>query len=339
MRKNKLHLIDMRFHESGHYLDDLKEFYSLEEKYNCTYYAPIGREISLTSDFSKKTAHKGIFFLLVIYRMLLLNRKDKILFLSCSYIPLFILSVLSFNFNYVFRVHSLPVVRVGLYKKIIYLLSFYSQKTVFLDYPVKDFFVNNKISFSQKSICIIGRTIAIQRVLPIDLNKKLEVLYIGALNEEKDLYPIIKGLIDNPAQHIRLSFLSKGISKYSKELNKMSEIYKDIKVFDGFLEREEYDKAIRKSDVLILPYKKSYGIRFSAVLNDALRQGKKVITINLPQFDYYSKKYNACFLYNDSSDVYLAINQLINSPPLDVSLLNKDYSRIVKSNQLEQAGL
>jgi glycosyltransferase involved in cell wall biosynthesis len=336
LRNANLHFVDMRYSDKGHYLDDLREFEFVGDSFSCIYYAPCGVEIILPVDFKSETRKKGWGFYLLIYKLLLFKRRERIFFLSCSYIPLFILSILSLNFNYAFRVHSMPIVKVKVYKYIIRLLSKFSCNTVFLDYPVKEFFVNSGFSDKEKSICVIGRTIEIESTnapLIVDEQSKFKLLFIGAINEEKDLTPVINGLCQRKIDGVSLSFLSKGISKYSKNLAEMQKIYPDTCVIDGFLLREEFDKEISKADALILPYKKSYGVRFSAVLNDALKQGKKVLTIQLPQFEYYAKLYNACYLYNDESDIEKAVVALINSKPLRINKLCDEYSEDVKVKQ------
>ena len=239
-----------------------------------------------------------------------------------------------------FRIHSMPIVRVSLYKKIIKLISRLSNKTIFLDHPVKDYFIKNGISDIEKSVCVIGRTlkIAIEKDKLLS-GKKFNLTFIGAMNSEKDLQPILTALCRVKIEDLSLTFLSKGIDKYEKELKALKAVYEDTRIVNRFLSREEYDYEINRSDALILPYKNSYGVRFSAVLNDALKEGKKVLTIRLPQFEFYYKKYNACYLYKNEDDVIDAINKLINSPPLKVDALNEDYSKLIQKNQLKTLGL
>jgi len=340
--KNRMYLIDMRFSLTGHYLDDLKEFSFLSEAYDCYYYAPMeGSQIDIdfSSSIKFNTSKKGFAFYLKLYLLLLLKRKDKIVFLSCSFMPLFLLSILTLNFNYIFRVHSMPIVRVGVYKKIIRWLSNLSRKTVFLDYPVKEYFISMGYSNPKKSVCVIGRTLNIEKNKPSIIDEKFNLLFIGAMNNEKDLKPIIDALCKEKINNLSLSFLSKGIDKYEVELDKLKHIYEDVVIVNEFLERSEYDTAIAKADALILPYKVSYGVRFSAVLNDALSLGKKVLTIRLPQFEYYSRKYNSCSLYTDKYDVIKAIRQLMISPPIKIHELNMDYSFETKREQLKRLGL
>lgn len=340
---NKLHLIDMKYHKSGHYLDDLKEFYSFSDSYCCNYYAPVGDSLELNGEFKVHSKLEGWRFYFLIFRMLLLNRKDKFLFLSCSFFPLFFLSVASFNFNYVFRIHSFPVVRVGFYKIIIPLISRLSRQTIFLDFPVMQFFIDNNLTDKDKSICVIGRVIPdcadSKEEAKSDESTPFKLLFIGAMNEEKDLHPVISGLSKRKIEGISLSFLSKGINLYNKELSELLDIYPGTHIYDGFLPREDFDQAIRDADALILPYRKSYGVRFSAVLNDALRQKKKVLTIRLPQFEYYSEKYNACALYDDETNVSNAVFELLNREPLKACDLLADYSEVVKKDQFMRINL
>lgn len=336
-----IYLIDMRFSLTGHYLDDLSEFSFLAESYRCNYYAPI-KSSQLAKNVVKPIniipSNNILLFYLKVY-FLLLKRKEGIIFLSCSFIPLFLLSVLTLNFNYIFRIHSLPIVKVRLYKKIIRWMSNLSTSTVFLDYPVKDYFVSNGLSNPVKSTCVIGRTLNINPKAIYDDKVKFNLLFIGAMNEEKNLKPILDALCREKINNLSLSFLSKGIDKYERELDKLKLVYEGTIVKNEFLERSEYDYAISRADALILPYKVSYGIRFSAVLNDALSLGKKVLTINLPQFEYHSKKYNSCYLYTSKDDVIEAIRKLMMSPPIKINKLNMDYSFETKKEQLKMLGL
>jgi glycosyltransferase involved in cell wall biosynthesis len=340
--KNCLHLVDMRFSLTGHYLDDLKEFSYLVEKYQCAYYAPIGtseESIKINNLITRKISKKGVAFYFTLYRLLLLKRKEKIVFLSCSFIPLFILSVMAANFNYIFRVHSMPIVRVRVYKKIIRWLSNLSVSTIFLDYPVKDYFVSKGHSNPKKSTCVIGRTLDIDQESTSLISDKFNLLFIGAMNDEKDLKPIIDALCKTKINNLSLAFLSKGIEKYASELDDLKLVYEDVEIVNEFLDRSKYDKAIVKADALILPYKVTYGVRFSAVLNDALSLGKKVLTIKLPQFEYYSKKYNSCHLYTNKYDVIEAIEEMMVSSPIKIDELNMDYSLKTKQEQLKRLGL
>lgn len=342
MPKTNLNLIDMKFNKGGHYIDDLKEFGFLSDKYLCTYYAPFNsseKNIKIDDSINLNASSKGIAFYFLLYRLLLLKRKEKIIFLSCSFIPLFILSILACNFNYIFRVHSMPIVKVRAYRKIIRWLSNLSTNTIFLDYPVKNHFVSKGYSHPTKSTCVIGRTLNIEQQAISATTDKFNLLFIGAMNDEKDLKPIIEALCEQKIDNLTLSFLSNGIDKYERELGNLKLIYDDINITNKFLERSEYDFAIANADALILPYKKSYGVRFSAVLNDALSLGKKVLTIKLPQFEYYSQKYNCCALYTNKSDVREAIIKIMDSPPIKINQLNKDYSFETKKEQLKRLGL
>lgn len=331
----------MRFNKNGHYVDDLKEFSYLSKHYDCNYYAPLllKDNIKFDDSFVIHALPCGWGLYLKLYFLLLTKRKEKLFFLSCSYIPLLILSMLSFNFSYIFRVHSMPVVKVGLYKKVIRYISKLSINTVFLDAPVKDYFVSRGYSDPRKSVCVIGRTLEIEEKSLTNKDDSFNLLFIGAMNSEKELKPIVDALCEKKIEKLKLSFLSKGIERYDSELKKLKLLYGDIIISNEFLSRDDYDKAIKNADALILPYKTSYGIRFSAVLNDALSLGKKVLTIRLPQFEYYAKKYNACFLYNDKDDVIKAIHELMISPPLNKKDLNLDYSESVKIKQLKRLGL
>jgi len=340
MSKTVLNLIDMKFNKGGHYIDDLKEFGFLADDYLCKYYAPIdSANVKIDPEFIINALPKGVAFYFHIYHLLLTKRREKIIFLSCSFIPLFILSLLSVNFNYIFRVHSMPIVKVVVYKKVIRWLSNLCISTIFLDEPVKDYFISQGYSNPKKSACVIGRTLNIRKGLDERRGEKFNLLFIGAMNNEKDLKPIIDALCENKIDNLTLSFLSKGIERYDSELKRLRMVYKDLTISNEFLSRTDYDSAIKKADALILPYKKSYGVRFSAVLNDALSLGKKVLTIKLPQFEHYAQRYSACYLYNDKVDVVKAIKELMTSPPLNSSELNADYSQLVKKQQLKRLGL
>ncbi|WP_218976106.1 hypothetical protein, partial [Providencia stuartii] len=242
-----------------------------------------------------------------------------------------------------FRIHALPTIRISLYKRVIKFLSDMSTHTIFLDKPVLDFFIDNNLVNINKSKVLIGRTIN-HANHSVDFSSrssdnKFKLTYIGALNDEKDLLPIIKGLSSQKIPGLELGFYSKGIKKYKNELEALTIIYPSTEIIDSFLSREEYDSIIHRSDALILPYKKTYGVRFSAVLNDALRLGKPVLTINLPQFKYYKDKYNACSLYSDHNEIIKSVTSLINNPDIDIDLLNYDYSERIKEKQIKELEL
>jgi glycosyltransferase involved in cell wall biosynthesis len=336
---DRVYFIDMRFNVNGHYLDDIRQLKFLSERFNLEYIADVPKEsvCDVPSYFTlKEYLFNNIYY--KVFILLLLDRSSRKMFLSCSFIPLLIISMCTFNFNFNFRIHSFPTKYKAAYKVVINLLSKISNRTIFLDYPVEEYFIGKKIVNRNKSKVVFRRDLP--RVFDFTkrkLGEPLKILFIGALNTEKDLEPILDGLIVKKLDSVRFGFYSKGISYYQQKILSFKQVYEDTVVVDRFLDRVEYDRIISEYDILILPYVRSYGVRFSGVLNDALRNGKRVLAVDLPQFKYYSG-YGVCATYKGACDVVSAIEGLLLLSEEVNPKIYSDYSKEMMISQFNDIG-
>ncbi len=336
--KSKVHLIDMRFNPNGHFLGDLREFEDLD-RYSIKYSAlgnvieNIDIDIDIDNRFSKSQWIKLFFFMLF-------NRNGNIVFLSCSYLPLFFTSLVTLNFNYYFRFTSMPYVRIGLYQKIIKILSVFSNGVIVCDYPVSEFLVESLNIDRKKISVLIGRTINKNNYkysCSQGEGNKINVTFVGALNNEKDLTMVLKVICDNAFNNIRFCFYSKGIEQYKDQISAVKKNdFNDVVFQDKFLSNDEFNNLIDNADYLLIPYKLNYGIRASAILFDAMKLGKKAITIALPQFLYFEKEFNLCKTYKDEVSMIDLFNTLNNEEIVKGEELFSRYSKPIFIKQFDE---
>jgi glycosyltransferase involved in cell wall biosynthesis len=330
-------LVDMRFSSSGHYIDDLLSMCSLlkgeEIKYLANGDGKAGAQLDSLSNIECSFILRSYAFYWRLFWMLWKGRNQKLIFLSCSYFQLFLLSVVTKNFYYYFRIHSLPVKWVWAYRYVISALSRMSRGAIFLDYPVKDWFNEEGIVSSSRSNVLIGRAIPIPNRPIIQMPNVPRVAFIGSINSEKDVGAMLSGLGSGRVGSYRISLYSKGIKNYAGELIRMQRAGWDIDFEDQFYERVRLDELYRKSDIVVLPYRYSYGVRFSAVLNDALRNGCVVIAPELPQFVYYSREFGVV-VTSSMRDLPRAIGDVVKKCEFDFRPLALNYGREVMLNQI-----
>ncbi len=326
--KKKVHLIDMRFNPAGHFMGDLKEFESLNESFEFSYTA-IGKILEKETSINIKNI-TGIKWLDLFF-ILLFNRGGNVIFLSCSYLPLLFFSALTLNFNYYFRFTSMPYKMVGVYSKVIRLLSKYTKGIIVCDYPVKDFLISELDVNSDNISVLIGRAMDENHYVKKYSEEKtpIKVSFVGALNNEKDLSIFIDVISNVRFDHIEFTLVSKGLNQYESELKSIFNSGNSVTLHDSFLSDAEYKSIISRTDYLVIPYTKNYGVRASAVLFDAMKLGKKAITISLPQFEYYKSNFNICLTYSDKKTLIQTLQELSINQKVAYDKLFERYSRCV----------
>lgn len=334
----EIYLIDMRYSSHGHYLGDLKEFLYLQDQIEIKYLRFGGRLPAANSRSDVDSITRPISYW-SLFKLLLTDRGMNKVFLSCSYIPLFCLSLLTLNFNYYFRFTSMPSVRRSLYKVLIKLMNRLCAGTLVCDYPVKEYLVNELSLQEEKVHVLIGRTIDSYR-FNAGTGSKKNVAFVGALNAEKDLTLVLKVLSEVHFDNINFVFASKGIRKaYPSELLNLERSPNSVLIVDDFLPDEEYNKLIANSDYLLIPYTRAYGVRASAVLFDAMKFGKKAITVSLPQFEFYKEKYGLCFTYFDYPSLVNSLNALSVDQHFVPFSLFESYSKSAHKEQFLRLNL
>ncbi len=90
--------------------------------------------------------------------------------------------------------------------------------------------------------------------------------------------------------------------------------YKNIRIINGHLPKDEYESIYESSQAVLLLYSVKYMNRYSGVILDAFRHKKKIIGINIPIVKYFSRLYpNNCRTFNSVEDLFLKLIQFNNT--------------------------
>jgi glycosyltransferase involved in cell wall biosynthesis len=111
---------------------------------------------------------------------------------------------------------------------------------------------------------------------------RTEVLIPGFINRWKGHDVGINAL---EGMSIHLTILGKSYDEdYFKEIQALAAGKDWITIKEGFASSEEYDRAFREADLILLPYRK---ITMSAVLADAVAYHKPMVASDIPAFREY----------------------------------------------------
>ena len=79
---------------------------------------------------------------------------------------------------------------------------------------------------------------------------------------------------------------------------------KNLKIFKGWITKDEYMNYCGQSNYYIIPFSKSYSYRVSAVFLEAVSNGKYILASRFALADYYSKKYpGLCQIFDDVGEI------------------------------------
>ena len=340
MEKQKINIIEMLYDDVGHFHYDAVKYEILCSKYNVEYHINGLMSKENSEAFSEMSVHSyekvfGFVSCILQFRKIFKNfsKEDKNLVTSTRYIILFLYSIIFRQFNYALLVHFVPLVNTRMNHFILKYLSKRIKGFVVLDYYVQDN-LRDFLNISMNQIFVIQSRSLFDNTV-IKKEKKINISFIGALNESKKLDDLAFVLQNNYFKNLVFNFFSKGINNYFEQFQDKSFLEK-INVVDKYFNQEEYIELYKKSHYVIIPYVKEYGIRSSAIVYDSFLNGCKIIASDLPQFKYYVDKYNAGFYYSDINDL-LKILEEINEDhcfsPIDEKIYS-DYSEESRKNKL-----
>lgn len=335
----EIHLIDMRYSPYGHYLDDLKHFTFLSDEYSLSYYANgvIDDTDSRLLNYKVYGGKSTLFFLLKVYWIFLTKRKQNIVVLSASYIPLLFITLFSLNFNSSFRIHNFPKRWVQLYKFVIRKLISFSKHAVVLDFPVRDYLSDLLNIEAKRFKVVVGRPVNGNCSFPRGDKESKSVYYIGAVNQEKDISFLLKTLSVKTFPNLKFGLYGKNMSLYKSEVVK-AQALNHITCDDKFFSDTEIEELYNKADYIIMPYKFDYGMRFSAILSDSVNNARNAILPKLPQFQFYNQKYGLGLLYSNSGelvDIFDRINNTVEYISFNLDVYN-DYSLQRQREQVKE---
>lgn len=111
-----------------------------------------------------------------------------------------------------------------------------------------------------------------------------------------------------------------------------------LTLYNRYLSFNEYDELYRKAAAVIIPFPKSFNMRESGTIIDALSSGKRVIANNIPTVRYYqyicsSIDSNVVSIFNNIEEF---CNLLINDPNFDIKT-NYAFSHLIENMHNTQA--
>lgn len=245
--------------------------------------------------------HKG-FSRIAIFKPIL-KLSDPIIIASASYIYLLLASIIYHNFNYKLIVHFVPKTSDFIYKLVFKILCNKVNSLIFLSPAVRND-MNSLIDISKyEEKCDIIHIKNINRQTK-KCNKEMVISVIGPVNEAKDYKKILDAINYGFYENIVFNFKCYGINEFLKNVNFINRKNNNITFDDRFLDIEEYDLAFKESDYVIISYAENYGVRYSAILFDALKNGTPVIVNNNEGLRYYIEKYNCGFIFDDCNGLH-----------------------------------
>ena len=75
-----------------------------------------------------------------------------------------------------------------------------------------------------------------------------------------------------------------------------------LTLYNRYLSFNEYDELYRKAAAVIIPFPKSFNMRESGTIIDALSSGKRVIANNIPTVRYY--QYICSSIYSNVVSIF-----------------------------------
>jgi len=164
---------------------------------------------------------------------------------------------------------------------------------VFEDF-IKDYLVNS-IGVKKSSVIVIPHP------------QKSNIPYLGVLdnkmcvglsnsNDKSIVNQIVKEEILNK------TFSENGIEMVMKSTDEYQCNF--LRVFSGFLGKEDYDKYINESTFVLAPFNANYKFRTSGFIIDALANEKIIIGSNIPLMRAYARKYpHICYYFNEIHEI------------------------------------
>lgn len=244
---------------------------------------------------------------------------------TVSLLYLFAYSILYKSFDYRLIIHFIPAKRVLLYRVILSILINKCTLTAVYDDSVRVDVLRRCYIKDQKKIMVLHSRIICPMIKKERGNGNLKILMIGGPNIGiKDMDAVISAL--NKRNYDRLDFIFR--CKDITTIDFVNINNNNIKMYDGYVEQTLYESEMQSADFILLPYKKKYGVRCSAILLESLSAGVPVITSSLLCFKMTINKYKCGIIYSNSDElanIFLKIQDRTLSIEISENLYS-DYS-------------
>lgn len=141
-------------------------------------------------------------------------------------------------------------------------------------------------------------------------NNEFNVLFFGALRPYKNIELIFKLAQNNP--DINFTIAGRPFNKkYERKLKRMAEGLNNTNLILGFLDNEEIESLISKSEILILPYNQHSSLN-SGVLFYAFSHGINVIIPDIASVNEFENKESIYYYsYNKKKDHLLTLHKTL----------------------------
>lgn len=165
-----------------------------------------------------------------------------------------------------------------------------------------------------------------------------EVLFFGHLRPYKGIEFLIKSwkILARENGNLRLSIIGKASKKFESHLQELSRGIENITLHNRFLTNEELKQNIRKSQLVIFPYK---AITTSGAVTAAMAAGKPCILTSLDTFKDEFQQVAKFVDFNDIEGLAEAILELANNPELSQRLAHACQKLMMEKFNWECIGL
>jgi glycosyltransferase involved in cell wall biosynthesis len=267
-----------------------------------------------------------------------LNAKDSNgIVASTSYFLLFCYTLLTRNYSYKLLIHFIPRNMPRLYKIILrFFVTKVDQIIVLSDAVKEDVIEFCSVSALSDKICLIHTREVVKRDKLLT-NTKIVVSIVGVVNSAKNYLPLLDALSVALYKNIEFKFYCEGIKNYLLEKEFTNSLNNNIVIMDKYADSHEYNTNIAQSDYVFISYSQNYGVRFSGIMFDAIKNGAAVIVNNNKSFISMIMKYTCGFIFQEEEDLVVLLkgidNGSITFPIFDPSL----YEDFSKQNNISMA--
>lgn len=216
---------------------------------------------------------------------------------------------------------------------IVELISYNLADLIIISNSYEKKFIIKKFKISSKKILVIPNYIDIQRFKPISVDKKEKsILFIGRLNEFKNLDNLIEGF--RYLDDFSLDIIGNGELK-SHLINKVKELNLQSKIkFLGTIPNSKLPKIINQYDIFILPSNMEGNPK---VLLEAMSCGIACIGGNNPGINQIIKHKKNGYLCNlDSKSIANAIKYVYNNNDLMNSIGKNARQYIIENHSIDR---
>lgn len=154
----------------------------------------------------------------------------------------------------------------------------------------------NDFAVASSRVCVVNTPVEIVKALEENSTKNI---FIG-IGQSTD-QALIDELIELDKSHYLPNDIIGKIILRSKT-TQYDGIH--VKVFTGFLERDEYDDLYKSATACIVRYEPTYRLRSSGSVDDAFRNHKKIIVMGFPAGQSYAQMFpRNCVCVNRTEDI------------------------------------